>query len=187
MTGASRQSRATLKLRLFSSRHPALDQRRDTRVGEIRDREEGADFDQPRGVERGRQPDDGEPGRRRRAHAGKANPRRRRIFPRAPRFARARSDRATDRAWSAPARRRRGPRLCHSRRSGDQPHHDRRNERARGSSVSRRARSVRERRHPELMGSRSSRTFSAARPAGSASTMNHLAPRPSASSAQPSP
>ena len=58
MTGASRQSRATLKLRLFSSRHPALDQRRDARVGEIRDREEGADFDQPRGVERGRQPDD---------------------------------------------------------------------------------------------------------------------------------
>ena len=71
MTGASRQSRATLKLRLFSSRHPALDQRRDARVGEIRDRQEGADFDQPRGVERGRQPDDGEPGRRRRAHAGK--------------------------------------------------------------------------------------------------------------------
>jgi hypothetical protein len=186
MTRASRQSRATLKLRLFSSRHPALDQRRDARVGEIRDREEGADFDQPRGVERGRQPDDGEPRRRRRARR-KANPRRRRIFPRAPRFARARSDRATDRAWSALARRRRGPRLCHSRRSGDQPHHDRRNERARGSSVSRRARSVRERRHPELMGSRSSRTFSTARPAGSASTMNHLAPPPSASSAQPSP
>ena len=92
MTRASQQSRATLKLRLFSSRHPALDQRRDTRVGEIRDREEGADFDQPRGVERGRQPDDGEPRRRRRARR-KANPRRRRIFPRAPRFARARSDR----------------------------------------------------------------------------------------------
>ena len=71
MTGASRQSRATLKLRLFSRRHPGLDQCGDARVGEIRDREEGADFDQPRGVERGRQPDDGEPGRRRRAHAGK--------------------------------------------------------------------------------------------------------------------
>ncbi|MFZ2108877.1 MAG: hypothetical protein WAV18_26485 [Roseiarcus sp.] len=41
MTRASRQSRATPKLRLFSSRHPALDQRRDARVGEIRDREAG--------------------------------------------------------------------------------------------------------------------------------------------------
>jgi hypothetical protein len=44
MTGASRQSRATLKLRLFSSRHPALDQRRDTRVGEIRDRAAGEEM-----------------------------------------------------------------------------------------------------------------------------------------------
>jgi hypothetical protein len=122
MTRASRQSRATLKL--FSSRHPALDQRRDARVGEIRDREEDEEVFELR-LQAGFRP---------------------------------------------------GPRLCHSRRSRDQPRHDRRNERARGSSVSRRACPLRERRHPELMGSQSSRTFSTARPAGSASTMNQLAP-----------
>ena len=53
MTGASRQSRATLKLRLFSSRPSGADGRV---CGDIRDREDGADAICRDGAERGVNP-----------------------------------------------------------------------------------------------------------------------------------